>query len=79
MDWNTRNEAVAISASEDGKVCIWDISNASKLDSFVRPVFQVEFKVGGIYDIKWHKKDSNIFAFSSLKGDIYLYFLIIEL
>lgn len=73
MDWNAHKEAVAVSASLDGTVCIWDISNASKLDSIVRPLSKVNFKTGGIYDIKWHKKDSNIFAFTSLSGDLYLY------
>jgi WD40 repeat protein len=73
MDWNHENEAVAVSASSDGTVCIWDISNASKLDSIVRPVSKAEFGAGGIYDIKWHKKHSNIFASTSTTGDLYLY------
>lgn len=72
MDWNVHNEAVAVSASLDGTVCVWDISNASKLDSIVRPVSKGKFSTGGIYDIKWHKKDSNVFGFTSLNGDLYL-------
>jgi WD40 repeat protein len=72
MDWNHENEAVAVSASIDGTVCIWDISNASKLDSIVRPVSKAEFGSGGIYDIKWHKKHTNIFASTSTTGDLYL-------
>lgn len=79
MDWNQDNEAVAISSSFDGTICIWDISNASKLDAIVRPLSKTTLTSGGIYDIKWHKKHTHVFAYTSSLGDIFLYTWFIEI
>lgn len=84
MDWNLHKEAFAISAGDDGQVCVWDISHASKLDRIVRPFSKFCFGRGtGLYvwlmliqDIKWHKKDANIFACTTSNGDLLLYFRI---
>jgi histone-binding protein RBBP4 len=78
MDWNQHKEAVAITSSFDGCVCVWDISSATKLDRLVRPVSKFTM-LGGNYvvaaeqDVKWHKKDPHLFCCSSSDGDLFLY------
>lgn len=77
MDWNQHKEAVAITSSFDGCVCVWDISSATKLDRLMRPVSRFSMP-GGNYvglseqDVKWHKKDPHLFCCSSSDGDLFL-------
>ncbi len=78
MDWNPHKEAVAITSSFDGCVCVWDISSATKLDRLVRPVAKFCMPAGNFVpspdqDVKWHKKDPNLFCCSSKDGDLFLY------
>ena len=51
LDWNPSKEAIALSSDSNGTICIWDISQASKLESKIHPSSKFSLGYGGIYVI----------------------------
>ncbi|KAL8170511.1 hypothetical protein V2J09_022315 [Rumex salicifolius] len=77
LSWNPIKEANLLSGSDDGKICLWDVSMMPRntvLDSM--RVFKGHETVVG--DVSWHLKDQNLFGSVGDNGHLMIWDLRLE-
>ena len=62
LDWSPCREGHLASGSDDGLVCLWDISACSSSDSEAQAKSVAKFHTDIVEDVAWHRTQPNILA-----------------
>jgi len=71
VSWNKSIRGALVSASEDKKVCYWNIENVS--GSSTTPIQKYEVHSGAVRDVSWNKQIPSVFASSGSNGELFVF------
>jgi len=62
LAWSLKRKGYLLSGSDDHKVCIWDIEQATQLNLTMEPILKYEAHTGVVQDVAWHKHYEYLFG-----------------
>ena len=77
IDWNSKNNSVLVSGSDEGIVSIWDFRSL-KSSPNPNPSGKIEYHTDSITSVEWNPNDDFEFACSSADGRVTVWDLSVE-
>eukprot|EP00826_Nyctotherus_ovalis_P018351 TRINITY_DN15490_c0_g1_i5.p1 TRINITY_DN15490_c0_g1~~TRINITY_DN15490_c0_g1_i5.p1 ORF type:complete len:298 (+),score=61.32 TRINITY_DN15490_c0_g1_i5:189-1082(+) len=62
LSWNPQRKGYLVSGSEDSKICMWNIEDATELNLTMEPVARYEAHAGPVHDVAWHRTYPHLFG-----------------
>jgi len=62
LSWNQNKKGYIVSSSDDGSICVWDVSNGVLNGNRISPLSKYSFHKNVVNDVCWHKFHNSMFG-----------------